>query len=93
MDVDIPDQRRLRIAASEAEVEYQREVSIVDRDAGKVDETGDSLLRRRQSYGFSLSTSPYCQSWRKRHTLDSSESCIVSVSATKKGLKYVEQLQ
>jgi len=41
---DEANQRGLRIAAGIAEVEYQREVSIVDRDAGEVDETGDSLL-------------------------------------------------
>jgi len=55
---DEANQRGLRIAAGIAEVEYQREVSIVDRDAGEVDETGDSLLRRRQSCEFSLSPPP-----------------------------------
>lgn len=39
-----PDERRPRLAARVAEIEDQREVAVVDRDAGDIDDAGNALL-------------------------------------------------
>lgn len=40
----VPDERGLGLALGVAKVEDQREVAVVDGDAGDVDDAGDALL-------------------------------------------------
>ena len=39
-----PDERRLRLASGVSEVQDQRQVAVVDSDAGDIDDARDALL-------------------------------------------------